>query len=451
MASGYTIFNSFNQKSTQNMDKTSRARFRTEDILIDDIYSNDRNFYDQKGIEEKANEILAVGLLSNLVVANTPSEDGVPYRLISGERRWRALQLLVQWGFDEFQTVTCQVRTPSNEHEELIELILANSFREKDVVTLIKEEQTLKQELQYMRDNGMRLNGYDLQSGKLRDIVASMLNVSKTKIAEIDAISNRLLPEFKKALEEEKITFSAAYQLSKLGEDEQIALYEKYERAGGLAYADVVAYADALKRMHESALRKKQLPGQLSMEEMEEVFENAGATEPLKAVQLEKSDESEAAETEEAVQGNTEAVEQKRAAKGNTEAVELKEAVQDNTEAVELKEAVQGNTEAVEQEEPERDNGKHSDIDDIDILELLIVRERQRYELCAEDKSAPSSMTQRTRVLLDALLFYEKYLRCKKEVKRRNEQDRRNGDYKNVSGGEVPADAGADFGGYVLM
>ncbi len=289
MASGYSIFNSFNKKSTQNMDKTSRARFRTEDILISDIYSNDKNFYDQKGIEEKADEILAVGLLSNLVVAKAPSEDGVPYKLISGERRWRALNLLVQRGFEDFQTVTCQVRTPSNEHEEMIELILANSSREKDVATLIREEQTLKQELQYMRDNGMELNGYDLLSGKLRDIVASMLNVSKTKIAEIDAVSSRLLPEFKNALEKEEITFSAAYQISKFSNDNQLTLYEKYERAGNLTYTDVMAYADAFRRMREEELEKAQIPGQISIGEDVEVSESDNETETPKREEPEKN------------------------------------------------------------------------------------------------------------------------------------------------------------------
>ena len=302
MASGYTIFNSFNKKSVANMDKTSRARFRTEDILISDIYSNDKNFYDQRGIEEKADEILAVGLLSNLVVSKAPAEDGTPYKLISGERRWRALNLLVQRGFDEFKTVTCQVRNHANEHEEMIELILANSAREKDVATLIREEQTLKQELQYMRDNGMKLNGYDLQNGKLRDIVASMLNVSKTKIAEIDAVSNRLLPEFKEALETEKITFSAAYQISKLNEADQITLYEKYERAGSLTYVDVMAYADAFKKMREEELKKAQIPGQISIGEDVEASESDNETEAPEREEPEKSVvEPEEEDTNEAV------------------------------------------------------------------------------------------------------------------------------------------------------
>lgn len=260
MASGYMILDSFNRQSTKGMNRTSRARFRTKDILVSDIYSNDKNFYEQEGIEEKAGEILAVGLLSNLVVADIPSEDGIPYRLVSGERRWRALKLLVERGHEEFKTVTCQIRTPSNEHEEMIELIIANSAREKDVATLIREEQTLKEELQYMKDNKLELNGYDLQSGKLRDIVASILNVSKTKIAEIEAVSKRLLPDFKKELDRNRLTFSAAYQLSKLKQEEQGKLYQRYQEEGELSYKDVVDYA----KEKEKKLADEQLPGQMT-------------------------------------------------------------------------------------------------------------------------------------------------------------------------------------------
>lgn len=257
----YTILDSLNRRSAEGLEKTSRARFRTKDVSVYDIYSSDRNFYAQEGIKEKASEILAVGLLSNLVVADAPAGDGTPYRLISGERRWRALRLLVERGHGEFETVTCQIRSPANEHEEMIELILANSSREKDIATLIREEQTLKKELQYMKEHNLKLNGYDLQSGKLRDIVASMLNVSKTKIAEMEAVSNRLAEPFQTELGKNKLAFSAAYQLSKLRKEEQDELYGRYLEKGELSYTEVVDYAKRIEEERGSA----QLTGQMEL------------------------------------------------------------------------------------------------------------------------------------------------------------------------------------------
>ena len=102
MPSGYSAILSLNRKSTGDTARSSCARFRTKDISIKNIYSSDLNFYPQKGIEQKAAEIQAVGLLSNLVVMHEPCDQG-EYKLVSGERRWRALSLLVEQGYNEFE------------------------------------------------------------------------------------------------------------------------------------------------------------------------------------------------------------------------------------------------------------------------------------------------------------------------------------------------------------
>ena len=168
MATGFSVLDALNENSKRGIDATPKARFRTKDISIHKIYSNARNFYPQEGIEEKAGEILTVGLIENLAVMYAPSEEG-EYKLISGERRWRALKLLVERGYTEYELVTCQVRNPANSHEEKIELIIANSSRDKSVATLLREESELKEELRYMKENGMKIHGRDLSEGKLRD------------------------------------------------------------------------------------------------------------------------------------------------------------------------------------------------------------------------------------------------------------------------------------------
>ena len=66
-----------------------------------------------------------------------------------------------------------------------------------------------------------QVKGYDLESGRLRDVIASMLHVSKTKVAQMEAINNNLIPEGKEALKKEQIGFSAAYELSKISAEEQ--------------------------------------------------------------------------------------------------------------------------------------------------------------------------------------------------------------------------------------
>ena len=97
-----------NKNSKAAAEEKPKARFRTRDISIRKIYSNDRNFYSMPGIEQLAQEILAVGLMENMTVAYAPCERG-EYKIIAGERRWRALNLLLVKGVGEVNVsdLTC--------------------------------------------------------------------------------------------------------------------------------------------------------------------------------------------------------------------------------------------------------------------------------------------------------------------------------------------------------
>ena len=61
---------------------------------------------------------------------------------------------------------------------------------------MIEEEKRLKESLEKMKAAGKQIKGYDLASGRLRDVIASMLHMSKTKVAQIESVNNNLIPEF---------------------------------------------------------------------------------------------------------------------------------------------------------------------------------------------------------------------------------------------------------------
>jgi ParB family chromosome partitioning protein len=267
MATGFNVMDALNKNSKAGIDESPKARFRTKDISIHKIYSNSLNFYPQEGIEEKVGEILSVGLLENLAVMYEPCEKG-EYKLISGERRWRALKYLTEKGYKEFEMVTCQIRTPKNEYEEKIEIIIANSTRIKTTSTLIREEQELKNTLEYMKENGMELKGYDLHKGRLREVIANMLKVSKTKIAQIDSVSNNLIQEWKEELNKERLTFSAAYELSGMTSKQQQEALEKYKETGELSHKDVKEMKDT-----KAAGTKKEQVSESDTEEKTEIYE----------------------------------------------------------------------------------------------------------------------------------------------------------------------------------
>ena len=248
-------------------DETPKARFRTKDISIKKLYSNDKNFYSVTDIEPLAQKILLVGLIENLEVVHDPCDQG-EYRITAGERRWRALKLLVEQGYTDFEMVTCQIQTPASEDEEMLRLIIANDYRNKTVTDILEEEKQLKDILQRMKQEGRKIKGYKLDSGRLRDVIAKMLQMPATKIAQIESINKHLIPEFAEELKEGRLTFSAAYMISGMNEEAQAEMLERY-RENGLTYKEV----KEIKQQQEEKAAAEQIEGQMDIDQFTETEE----------------------------------------------------------------------------------------------------------------------------------------------------------------------------------
>lgn len=248
-------------------DETPKARFRTKDINIKKLYSNDKNFYSVTDIEPLAQKILLVGLIENLEVVHDPCDRG-EYRITAGERRWRALKLLVKQGYTDFEMVTCQIQTPASADEEMLRLIIANDYRNKTVADILEEEKQLKDILQRMKQEGRTIKGYKLDSGRLRDVIAKMLQMPATKIAQIESINKHLIPEFAEELKEGRLTFSAAYMISGMNEETQAEMLERYQE-NGLTYKEV----KEIKQEQEEKAAAEQIEGQMNIDQFAETEE----------------------------------------------------------------------------------------------------------------------------------------------------------------------------------
>lgn len=248
-------------------DETPKARFRTKDINIKKLYSNDKNFYSVTDIEPLAQKILLVGLIENLEVVHDPCDRG-EYRITAGERRWRALKLLVEQGYTDFEMVTCQIQTPASADEEMLRLIIANDYRNKTVADILEEEKQLKDILQRMKQEGRTIKGYKLDSGRLRDVIAKMLQMPATKIAQIESINKHLIPEFAEELKEGRLTFSAAYMISGMNEETQAEMLERYQE-NGLTYKEV----KEIKQQQEEKAAAEQIEGQMDIDQFTETEE----------------------------------------------------------------------------------------------------------------------------------------------------------------------------------
>ncbi len=226
---GFNVMDMLNKTSKEGIEEKPKARFRTKDIDIYNIYANEDNISDQNGIDEKAAEIKLLGLLQPLEVMYEPNQNGEEYKLIGGERRWRALKKLVEEeNLQEFREATCQIRKPRSKNEEIIELCISNSYRKATPEKELERIKLLTDALKDAKAAGEKIMGYDLESGRLRDIAAKILGKKPTQIANAMSINNNLIPELRELLEKQEISFSTAVEIAGLEEDEQEEIYSWY-------------------------------------------------------------------------------------------------------------------------------------------------------------------------------------------------------------------------------
>ena len=182
------------------------------------IFANDKNFYDTSKVDDLIDSILMQGLLDPLTVR--PSGDGEGYIIISGHRRHRALMTILDDHLAEdtkpFETTPCFVREPGDELMEELMLIQANS-----ATRVLTSAETSKQ-VDRVRDllYGLKSQGYEFP-GRMRDYVASACNISAPKIARLDTIKTKLIPQIKQYYDDGRMPESVAYEIAKCSADDQ--------------------------------------------------------------------------------------------------------------------------------------------------------------------------------------------------------------------------------------
>ena len=194
------------------------AERRLQMIPTRKIFANDKNFYDTSKVDDLIDSILMQGLLDPLTVR--PSGDGEGYIIISGHRRHRALMTILDDHLAEdtkpFETTPCFVREPGDELMEELMLIQANS-----ATRVLTSAETSKQ-VDRVRDllYGLKSQGYEFP-GRMRDYVASACNISASKIARLDTIKTKLIPQIKQYYDDGRMPESVAYEIAKCSADDQ--------------------------------------------------------------------------------------------------------------------------------------------------------------------------------------------------------------------------------------
>ncbi|MBD7914228.1 ParB N-terminal domain-containing protein [Clostridium sp. Sa3CUN1] len=253
----FNMMDLLNNNSRATQDKVeSISKFKTIQINIDDLVPSRNNFYsiEEGGIKELKDSIELLGLQQNLVVNKL--ENG-KYEIIAGHRRYMAMKMLYEEGNQNFKSIPCKVEEDDNIKNELRLIITNSTTRELSDWEKIHQASKLKELLiEYKKREKI--------PGRVRDIVANILNVSATQIARMESISKNLIEEFKEELKEDKVNFSSAYEISKLDKEKQKEIYEdNKENNSNITIKGIKKKAEAEEEKEEIEV----LEGQVTLEE----------------------------------------------------------------------------------------------------------------------------------------------------------------------------------------
>lgn len=195
-----------------------------------DVEPSESNFYSQDDIQELADSFLTVGQQQPTVLARIDGK----YKIISGHRRNLANRLLVEQGHEQYKKVRFLYRDMTEATLEL-SLLVGNAFN-RELTAYEKTEQAVRLKRALLR--AKEEDGLEIQ-GKLREVIAELLGESGTNIGRMESIDKNLVPEAKEQFKAGNMGITAAYETSKLPEEEQRAIAAQAAEDGSVRAKEI--------------------------------------------------------------------------------------------------------------------------------------------------------------------------------------------------------------------
>lgn len=208
--------------------KEMKDDFVLKKIPASELHPSEKNFYamDPAEIEALKETIELVGVQENLVVKKiSAGENAGDYEIIAGHKRHRA-------------------------------------------VTELLEE--------YAKYNNM--------TGRKRDVIAGILNTSKSTIGRLDNIRRNIIPDFLEEYKAGKISTTVANEIAGATLEEQRKVLAKYKETGSIKAKEVAQIKE----------QEQQLPGQVNIEDYQGIVPESNKPEESKTEPQEiKTEETE--------------------------------------------------------------------------------------------------------------------------------------------------------------
>lgn len=214
--------------------KELKDNFKIEKVSVRKMKPSKDNFYsiDEEEITRLARTIELVGLQQNFVVRKILEAD--EYEVIAGHKRRLAVLKLLDEGKEEFELQPCKVIYTDDDIKNELTLIFTNSTqRIRTDAEKMKEVEETDRLLKQLRET-------QKIEGRTDEIIAQLIGSSKTQVARLKKINNKLIEPLKSEYEAGNISTAAADKTASLPEERQKEILKKYEDTGELKADDVL-------------------------------------------------------------------------------------------------------------------------------------------------------------------------------------------------------------------
>lgn len=211
----------------KNVSNPDTGREQITYLPIDNLDSDAGNFYELTGIDALADNISVAGLQQPIRV-RAGREPG-RYTIVSGHRRMAACRKLAEDNPEAWREVPCIIETDdASPALQQLRLIYANANTRQLTSAEMSEQAQQVEKLLYELKN----EGYDFP-GRMRDHVAEAVGASKTKLARLKVIRDKLIPEWAAFWTDNKLPESTAYVLAQADPEYQRKILDNEVRVYG--------------------------------------------------------------------------------------------------------------------------------------------------------------------------------------------------------------------------
>lgn len=232
--------------------KEMKDDFVLKKIPASELHPSEKNFYamDPAEIEALKETIELVGVQENLVVKKiSAGENAGDYEIIAGHKRHRAVTELLAEGKEVSPLLPCKVESDADSVKNELILIFTNSTQRE------RSDYCKMQEIQKVRELLEEYAKYNNMTGRKRDVIAGILNTSKSTIGRLDNIRRNIIPDFLEEYKAGKISTTAANEIAGATPEEQHQLLEKYKETGSIKAKEAAQIKEP----------EQQLPGQVNI------------------------------------------------------------------------------------------------------------------------------------------------------------------------------------------